>query len=97
MVALRKGEALSINYPPLPLTEVEGRAPGGARVCSASYEQVRPGVFVSSPVRPAAMSPAPHVLFYRGFVTIVPIDGGYTADADVFPRIAVCPRCGPRS
>ena len=72
----------------------EGRAPGGARpraAVPASYEQVRPGVFVSnaSPVRPARdVARSDSVLFYRGFVTIVPIDGDYTADADVFPRIA---------
>lgn len=93
VVGLEGGEALNVNYPPLAPAAVRGvrvAVQGQTLLFAPSFEQVSPGVFRSNarPVRPTRDVPrSDSVLFYRGFVTVVPIDGDYTADADVFPRV----------
>lgn len=82
---LPEGLALNVNYPPLPVEEVQGvvmAEQGQASFFAIGYAQVAPGVFAPTF---GALDPVDDVKnsdtawFREGFVTVVPIDGNYTA------------------
>jgi 5'-nucleotidase len=82
---LPAGLALNINYPPLHADDVQGvvlAEQGQASFFAIGYAQVAPGVFAP---KVGALDPVDDVnnsdtaWFREGFVTVVPIDGNYTA------------------
>jgi 5'/3'-nucleotidase SurE len=80
------GIALNVNYPPLAPEEVKGvklRVQGQAPFFAISFQPVAPGLFAPGfgPVDPENDVPRSDTkAFNEGYITIVPIDGDYTAD-----------------
>ena len=84
VVGLRPGLALNVNYPALAPNAVKGvrlAAQGLAVLFPPSFEQIKPGIYVSTarPIEPKRDVPlSDTLLFFKGYVTVVPIDGDYT-------------------
>ncbi len=83
---LPRGLALNVNYPPLAPEKVQGvtvAVQGRYSSGMLAYEQVSPGVFtpINGPPAPgqAEVPWADRTAFHAGYVTVVPIDGDYTA------------------
>ena len=83
---LPRGLALNVNYPPLAPEEVQGvtlAIQGRYSSGMLAYEEVTPGVFspINGPPAPGQVEVpwADRTAFHAGYVTVVPIDGDYTA------------------
>lgn len=85
VIGLAPGFALNVNYPGVAPEQIRGvrlAVQGRAPLFPPSYEEIEPNVFQSTagPVPPARDVPGSDIIFfYRNFITIVPIDGDYTA------------------
>ena len=98
VLGLRPGLALNVNYPALAPNAVKGvrlAAQGLAVLFPPSFEETKPGTYVSTarPVEPKRDVPlSDTLLFYKGYITIVPIDGDYTTfqalRGDTFKRMS---------
>jgi len=92
---LPRRTALSVNYPPLLPQQVQGvtvRVQGQAAPGLLTYQEIVPGVFIPSvgppPPGQQEVRGADGPAFEAGYVTIVPIDGDYTANGSVLLTMA---------
>lgn len=92
---LPRRTALNVNYPPLLPGQVQGtavRVQGQAAPGLLIYQEVAPGVFIPAlgppPPGQQEVRGADGPAFEAGFVTIVPIDGDYTANYGVLLTMA---------
>jgi broad specificity polyphosphatase/5'/3'-nucleotidase SurE len=77
--------ALNVNYPPIPREQVKGvqvREQGQSNYFTIGYQQVAPGFYAPTfgardPVGDIPTSDTQ--AFRKGYITVVPIDGDYTA------------------
>ncbi len=88
--------ALNVNYPALALGQVQGvlvRVQGTAAPGILTYTEVAPGVFAPSvgapPPGEQEVPGADGPAFNAGFITVVPIDGNYTASSNLLQLIAL--------
>lgn len=82
---LPPGIALNVNYPPLAPEAIAGvrtAVQGQASFFRIGYVEAAPGIFAPSfePIEPENDVPrSDTTLFNQGYITVVPIDGDYTA------------------
>lgn len=86
--------ALNVNYPPLEPNQVQGvavRVQGRASSRLLIYEEVAPGVYIPGggppPPNEQEVPSADGPAFDAGFITVVPIDGDYTAKVNEWVTI----------
>jgi 5'/3'-nucleotidase SurE len=94
LYGLTPGLGLNVNYPALAPNEVKGvriAVQGRAPLFTWGFAEVGEGTFTFSASAPPDVKDVPNsdaTLFREGFVTVVPIDGDYTADLADRKRIA---------
>lgn len=93
LVGLEPGEGININYPALAPGQTKGAVlaqQGFAPTFSNAFSEVSPGVWVIASAFLTPKTDVPHadtILFNKGYVTMVPIDGDYTAKAPVVANL----------
>lgn len=90
LVGLAPGEGININYPALPPGKTKGvvlAQQGLAPIFTNEFTQTSPGtwVYASEPLLPKHdVRRSDTILLNQGYVTMVPIDGDYTAKPSAF-------------
>lgn len=94
VTGIERGLGLNVNYPGLAPRQVEGvrvAVQGKAVLFPPAFEETSPGTYVSTARPTPPRRDVPHsdtIFFYRGFITIVPIDADYTAHDGVRRSLA---------
>lgn len=94
IVGIDPGEGMNVNYPPLPRSQVKGvrfARQGFAPIFTNDFTEAAPGQWFWSPSLLEPEKDVPRsdtILFERGFVTMVVIDGNYTARPAAYGDVA---------